>query len=275
VYQKLFEIALPFGRHITIYSYGVMMMVAFLAAIFLALARAKKEKIKEEVIWDVWTVALLAGLIGARLFYVVQFHEQFRNDPLGIVRIWEGGLVFYGGFLAALGAGIVYLWRKRVSIPKVMDTIAPSLMLGLGFGRIGCFLNGCCFGHITKMPWGVRFPRESFAWFHQLNEGRITEEASRSLPVHPTQIYSSIAAFLLTLVLLKFAPHKRHDGEVFLLLAILYSATRFTIEIFRADPPPTAWGLSISQILGIPIFILSFILFLYLRREKPSCAKAG
>ncbi len=269
MFQKLLEIPLPFGKHITIYSYGLMLMAGFLAAIFLALARAKKEKINQEVIWDVWTVALFAGLIGARLFYVVQFYEQFRNDLLGIVRIWEGGLVFYGGFVSALGAGIIYVWRKHISILKVMDIVAPSAMLSLAFGRIGCFLNGCCFGHRTDVPWGIRFPRGSFAWFHQLGEGLITQEASQSLPVHPTQIYSVAAALILTFVLIRFAPHKQRDGEVCLLLAILYSAIRFTKEIFRADPPPTAWGLSISQIVGIPIFIVSLALFLYVRRKKP------
>jgi phosphatidylglycerol:prolipoprotein diacylglycerol transferase len=154
---------LPFG--ISIKAYGLMMMCGFFAATWWAMHRANKVKADPDVILNLGFICLLAGVVGARLFYVLQFWQDFANQPrplMAILNVTSGGLVFYGGFLLAALCALVYLIRAKHSIRLYLDILAPSLMLGLAFGRIGCFLNGCCWGAPTqKVPWAVQFP---FGW---------------------------------------------------------------------------------------------------------------
>jgi len=152
---------LPYG--ITIKSYGFMVMLGFLSAIWWAAYRAKKVKADPDAILDIGFISLLAGVVGARLFYVIQFwDEKFADQPhplLAALNITAGGLVFYGGFFLAFACITLYLLVKRYSFRLYFDIMAPSVMLGLAFGRIGCFLNGCCWGAPTeKVPWAVTFP---------------------------------------------------------------------------------------------------------------------
>jgi phosphatidylglycerol:prolipoprotein diacylglycerol transferase len=154
---------LPFG--FSIKAYGLMMMLGFFAATWWAMQRASKVKADPDVILNLGFICLLAGVVGARLFYVMQFWKDFASQPsplMAVLNVTSGGLVFYGGFLLAVVCALAYLVWAKHSIRLYLDILAPSLMVGLAFGRMGCFLNGCCWGAPTqKVPWAVRFP---FGW---------------------------------------------------------------------------------------------------------------
>lgn len=155
---------------IPIRAYGFMMMVGFLLSIHLAARRARRCGADEDLVLNLGLIALIVGVIGARLFYVMHrlpFFLRQDNPLMAIVNITSGGLEFYGGFLLAVAAVIFYIRRKKRSIRWYMDILAPAIMLGLAFGRIGCFLNGCCWGAPTELPWAIRFPYASLAFEHQ------------------------------------------------------------------------------------------------------------
>ncbi|MHC5037096.1 MAG: prolipoprotein diacylglyceryl transferase, partial [Planctomycetota bacterium] len=134
-------------KGIPIYSYGFMMMAAFAAAIFVAAVRARNEGLDPNVILDLGLWAMISGILGARLFYVIQYNKQFEGSAFWeYFKVWEGGIVFYGGLIGGFFACVAYLVKRKISIPRVADIVAPSLPLGVAFARFGCFLNGCCFG---------------------------------------------------------------------------------------------------------------------------------
>jgi len=259
-----------FGIPLTIYSYGLMMALAFLAAYFLAQRRAAREGLDRETMGNLWFICLVAGIIGARAYFVIQHREIFREDPAASIAIWHGGLVWHGGVILATIAGILYLRHKKVSVLAAGDVAATAAMLGLAIGRLGCLLNGCCFGKICQLdwlPWPLKltFPPGSPPY-----EAHFAGDASsylRSPPVYATQVFSMIGAFVIFLVLDRFFKYKKNNGEIFALMGMLYSIDRFIIEFFR-DEPAFALGLTDDQILNIIIFIIAIIAFLYLRTKK-------
>lgn len=288
--RVLFYIPLPFGwKPLPIFAYGTMLMIGFLSALYLARRRAKRAGIEPDVLTDVALVTLLSGVLGARLFFVIEFRRHMENGLLEFFKIWEGGLVFYGGFLGALAALIVYVRRRGLPLAGLLDVIAPSLMLGLAFGRIGCFLNGCCYGRPTHLPWAVVFPHGALAY-----------QPPNALPpgtaVHPTQLYESLGAFLAYIVLEIYFRRKHRRGQVALLLCMLYPVLRFILEFLRADthvplkwgppgryevlppeaylmPQELAWkGLSTSQAVSIVVFagaLAAWLLWPRLSRRAP------
>ena len=150
-------LSLPF-LNISLNSYGLMMVLGFMCALFLARRLSLKLGENPEHITNFGVYALLAGAVGARVFHVLHNWSHYRDNPLEVFAIWNGGLEFLGGFLAAMVVMVVFFRRKKLSICKYLDILAPALMLGLCFGRIGCFLSGCCFGAPCELPWAVRFP---------------------------------------------------------------------------------------------------------------------
>lgn len=200
----LLEIPLPFfQKSIPIYSYGFMLMVAFLVSITIARWRAKKEGIDPNKITDLGIYLVCAGILGARLFFIIQFYKEYKYSLLSIFKIYEGGLVYYGGLFAGIVTLLVYVRKNRLPFLKIVDILMPSAALGLGFGRIGCFLNGCCFGKVaTHIPWAVQFPKTldktgmidgSPAFIHQYELGLVSLSDTHTLPIHPTQLYSFLA----------------------------------------------------------------------------------
>jgi phosphatidylglycerol---prolipoprotein diacylglyceryl transferase len=155
---------------IPIRSYGFMMMLGFVAAILLATRRARKCGADEEVVVNFGMLALVSGILGARLFYIIHYWNEFATaaNPLwAMINLTAGGLEFYGGFLMAVAVVTTYMWAKKRSLRWYLDILAPSIMIGLAFGRIGCLLNGCCWGATTQCPVAIRFPYGSFAFEHQ------------------------------------------------------------------------------------------------------------
>jgi phosphatidylglycerol:prolipoprotein diacylglycerol transferase len=171
-----------------IYSYGVMLFISFLIGTKLVEVRARKFGVDPSKITDLALLTLIAVIIGARLLYVIFHWSEFSNDLIGIIAFWRGGLgglMFFGGLLFALVAGIIFVRKQKLPMLQMLDAIAPAIVLGEGLTRIGCFLNGCCFGKPTGSLLGVIFPRDSAAG------------CTFDVPLHPTQLYSSLAGFIL------------------------------------------------------------------------------
>lgn len=227
----------------SIYSYGVMMALAFIAGILLARRRAPKDEIDPDTILDIGLYILIAGIVGARLLHVLVNLSYYVRSPLEILMLHHGGLIFYGGAIAALLTSYLFLKRRRISILLMGDCIVPYLALGQAIGRVGCFLNGCCFGRPTTLPWGILFP-------------------ASSLNLHPAPIYLSLNGILIFLILDFIRERKGFTGQVFLCYFILYSFTRFLIEFMRGDTPAVIFGvLTLSQVLSVVIFALSIIVY--------------
>ena len=259
-----------------IHSYGLMLAVGFYAGWWLAARRAKAQGESPDEIGNVVLIAIVAGVGGSRLLYFWQYHRA--GEPLWtIVKVWEGGLIFYGGLIAAAIALGVYLWWKKANVWKMADIIAPAVAIGQAFGRIGCFLNGCCYGGVCtqRFALGVRFPAifapngaaiGSAPFLNHLLEHRwITDAAHHSLAVHPTQLYASASLFAITALVLAAEPHKRRHGELFALVAILNALSRFGIELVRRDSAAVALGLKGGQLGAVAVLAGGIAIFAWAR----------
>lgn len=216
---------------LTIYSYGVMLALAFVVGIWFATRQAKKEKVPANTILDLSLIALIAGIIGARILFVLRNLNYYLLQPFEIIMFWQGGLIYSGGLILGTLCAILFLKVRRLNIWKVVDICAPSLAIGQAIGRIGCFLNGCCFG--KPVSWGIKFPPGSKASYEQFSQGLIKSVNEYSLPVHPTQLYSALSALIIFLILILVRRRKRFNGELFFLYLLLYAITRFGIEFLR------------------------------------------
>lgn len=177
------------------------------------------------------------------------------------IQFWQGGLAFYGGFLLASLYGIYFIRKEKLPLGRVLDMTGWAIPFGLSWGRLGCFLNGCCYGLTVdgtgdSAPWwAVSFPRWSPAWREHLQEHLVERSAQASLFVHPTQLYEAAAALAVASVAYFYLePRKRFAGEVFLSSCALYAVARFLIEILRDDERGELLGLSTSQIIAIGVF---------------------
>jgi phosphatidylglycerol:prolipoprotein diacylglycerol transferase len=193
------------------------------------------------------------------------------RDCFAVFEVWRGGLAYYGGFIFATAFGLYFARKHRMGIWKVADLCAPWIAFGLALTRVGCFLNGCCFGKVSSVPWAVRFPIGSPAWEAQHDAHLIGDHAA-ALPVHPTEIYLALLN-LLTFVVLYFAikPRKKFDGQLFAWLLILKGVFRSLVEIWRDDDRGVFWGfLSTSQIISVPLVAFGIVLLLRAHRNRAS-----
>jgi phosphatidylglycerol---prolipoprotein diacylglyceryl transferase len=345
-------------------GFGMMNMLAVVTGTVLAAWRAKRAGLDPDLMFSLIFWMLVPGILGARAFHVVHFWTDdfapIYREPGGgfwplmasIVNIPGGGLVVFGAFFGAMLGLLAFVRKHRLPLLAVCDLIAPSMALGLAIGRVGCLLNGCCFGAVCDHPWAITFPagtppEYSFAYHAQIGRGQmhglalsanpkmppriesvrpgspaekagaksgdvikkigglpitITADASaaifkafelrrplavetadgrtleipaieppaRSLPVHPTQIYSVIDGLLLCLVLLLFSRFHPRDGAVFALLLSIYPVTRYCIESLRADEAPVfGTGLSIAQNVSVVLLVCAAALWVYIWR-RPS-----
>jgi len=166
MYPRLFEI--PF-LHLTIGTFGPMMVLGFLAALFMMRRLSRRVRLDPAMITNAALYSLIIGVVGARAFFVLHYFDQFREEPLNIFATWHGGLEFLGGVIPAIGFLLFYLHHHKLPVRRYLDIIAIGLMMGLAFGRIGCFLNACCFGKPTDLPCAIRFPYGSFVYISQIN----------------------------------------------------------------------------------------------------------
>lgn len=232
---------------IPIRMYGLMLGVGFLLGITLASRRAKKEGINPELILDMGVYLLLAAIIGSRLLYVLTTLQEFSRNPLDVFAIWKGGLVFYGGLLAAVPVGIWYVRKHNLPVWKTADIMAPSIALAHAFGRLGCFFAGCCYGGACTGSLCITFSDPQSL-------------APLGMPLFPTQLMESGGEFLIFCVLLLLSRYKRFDGQVFGLYLILYAVLRFILEFFRGDLVRGVYfggAISTSQIIAIIIAVIA------------------
>jgi phosphatidylglycerol:prolipoprotein diacylglycerol transferase len=336
MFPTLFKIP---GVDWPINSYGFAIMVGFLLCSYIAVQRAKPLGIKSDFILDLGIISMIAGILGAKINYLLQYSDEVADgskmsiwgdmglDPLGalilgpipfafwfwrmkrsgekiklyqwqtgvlmvltlffallgtralflyhnselyswkVFRNWQSGFVLYGGLLTGIPAGILYIKMRRLSIATIADLCAPSIMLALSFGRIGCFLNGCCHGREGSGFPCMKFPPDSPAAREQ-HKG--WQEWSN--PVHPTQLYETAAAlgffFLLSWI---YKKKRKAQGEVFLIMCMLYGVWRFLIEFLRGDKRPQWLGeLSYSQVVSLTLVVGAAVWMFILRSRPPA-----
>jgi phosphatidylglycerol:prolipoprotein diacylglycerol transferase len=344
---------------IPIRGYGVMMLLGIVAGVSLAAYRAQRMGVDPDVIYSVAFYAFVCGVVGARAFYIIQYWGEFQQETLlgtigAILNVTKGGLVVYGSLIGAIVAVAAFVHRHKVPALPLGDLIAPSLALGLALGRIGCLMNGCCFGGTSDGVWAMPFPPTSPVYERQVYSGELLGIAfqdgalgrgvidrvapgspaaiaglkpgdeivrieffkgvqassgctyvppanrtaekrpsaeltlsgaginavplifklpDRSHAVQPTQIYSSINAFLLCGLLLAYYPFRRRDGEVAALLLTVYPCTRILLEYIRIDEAKQfATHLTISQIVSLVMLAFAAVLWIYVLRQPKGTA---
>lgn len=273
-----------FGHEVRTYS--VAMAMGFVIAITLMRRRAPYEQIDVNLALNGTIAAIIGTLLGGRLMYVINvwserflpkgkttgqvfgeaFHYLYSFDEtylkslktvLDIFAIWKGGLVFYGGFLAAIFLVFGYMRFIHMSTSRYTDLLAPYVGVGLAIHRsFGCYLNGCCYGGPTELPWGVAFPLNAAA----------TETHGVDQFLHPSQIYMGISGLIIFFVLRWYRQYKKRHGEVFALLLMVYAFNRFIIEFFRGDP--VRGHVPVARLPYLAVFAVGLGLFLLFRSLK-------
>jgi phosphatidylglycerol:prolipoprotein diacylglycerol transferase len=269
-----------------------MLVIGFLCAMQLAKYLARKSGLDGETFANACLLGLFTGVLGARLSHVLENLGDFtRSDRtvgqnlFEMINISSGGLTYYGGFLLAFPTLVIYAAKKKIPLRLGMDIVSPCLMVGLAFGRIGCFLNGCCYGAECDVPWAVHFPYASYAYEDEFRNGEVNPPAAlqgttqdgertllsrkqvdqssalknlaatqRSRPVHPSQLYTTITAFLLAGMLVAYYSTPHAPGMVFAMMLTFEGIARFVLEMLRVERPVTfvhGYGLSLSMVLGI------------------------
>ena len=247
---------------IPIYSYGVMVAAGFLFGSWYVSAQAKKSGEDPAKALDLVFYILIASIFGSRLLYILTTDwELLFKNPLAIFKIWEGGLVFYGGFIASLLAAIWYFKKHRLPAWKYCDFFAPAVALGHALGRQGCFLAGCCYGKalLDKTWYSVVFP------------AGVDSLAPPGIPLYPTQLMESAGEFFIFLGLNSVLKRKKFDGQVICLYMIIYAILRFSLEFVRGDFDRGfvfGTGLSTSQFIAAILFAMGTILYLYRMRNN-------
>ncbi len=234
---------LPF---FTIYSYGVMAALGFGIATLYFLTLTKKEHLPRDLILNMVIGIILFALMGARIFYILIHPHYYTLHPGEIIQLWKGGMVFYGGLFFSLVFSLSYIKIHNLSLGKVADCAAPAIAFGFSIGRIGCFLNGCCYG--IPFRFGFVFPPTSLAG-----------EAFPHQILFPTQLISSFNLFLMGVVLHLFKKRGKAEGKLLPLFLIFYSVHRFFIEFVRADTYPIVFNLTLFQIVSIILIASSLI----------------
>jgi phosphatidylglycerol:prolipoprotein diacylglycerol transferase len=215
-----------------------------------------------------WTLA--GAIVGSRLLYVATNLDQF-DHPLDVFAWWKGGVVAYGGFLGGLAAAALFCRIHGIRVLAWADGVAPSLCVGLALTRVGCLLGGCDFGRVWNGPWAIRFPAGSPPFVEQRLLGLLPSGAATSLPVHPTQLYESLAGIVLLCVVLAVRRRQQRSGPALAAFALGYGVLRYLIEIFRADPDRGNIGpWSTSQVIAIVTVVAASVL-LYVLRRRAEC----
>jgi phosphatidylglycerol:prolipoprotein diacylglycerol transferase len=259
-------------QSIPVQGYGTLMLCGFLLGVWMARRRSPILGIEPRHCIDLGLWSVLGGLIGARIFHVVNFWPDY--DPWGpagshgfykIVALWEGGLVFFGALIGGPLAAMLYCLWHRLPVLAFVDLVIPGLIAGQAFGRLGCLMRGCCFGRLTDDPLALSFPSESEVFIHQELHKLIPETASHSLAVIPAQLYASIGAALTGAFLYAYWPRRRFDGEIIGWVFLMAAVTRFFEEFLRNEPAAfPAWSnsLTIAQWFAF-VLIVAGVLWLW------------
>jgi phosphatidylglycerol---prolipoprotein diacylglyceryl transferase len=233
--------------------YGIMIGLAFVAGTWIGVKEARRKGYDPELIYDLLFYVMVAGMIGARLYYIGASNPSyFVRHPGDILAIWRGGLALHGGLIGGLLAGIWFCKKRGLSFWDFADMMTPSIILGQAVGRMACTLNGCSFGKPTTLPWAIMFTDPK-------------AQAPHNILLHPTQFYEMGIDLLIFLLIWSLRKQIRFEGQLFLVWATSYSVARFILEIFRGDSLAIMPGLPIAQVFSMVLFILA--VSLYQRRK--------
>lgn len=249
-----------------VYSYGVLLALAYLAGLQLAVVRARRWGLNATHVMDLGIYLIIAALVGAKLMLVAVDFEYFRAQPRELLSLVRAGGVFYGGLLGALLVGLWLARRYALPMWTTADLFAPGIALGHVVGRLGCLLAGCCYGRPTDVAWGITFTNPVAA----SNVG-----TPLGMALHPTQLYDAGAELLILLVLLFSERRGRaFPGRTFWLYMLLYAVSRYIVEIYRGDPRGMIMGMSTSQAVSLVVVPLALIMLLRLR-GRPAAPQAA
>ena len=236
------KIAFEFGNF-TIYWYGILVALGFLAGLWTASRRALIANVAPERIVDLGPWLIVGTIVGARTLYVIFYwREEFVGESLWqMFNIRRGGLIYYGGLVGASLACVYYVRRKNLALWTMADILAPSIALGHAFGRVGCLMNGCCYGTVCDLPWAIQFP---------------SDHPTHANAVHPTQLYEALLNLLLYLGLAWMFRRRQFEGQIFAAYLLCYAVVRAFVEMFRGDYTTLYFGIQATpaQVISIGIF---------------------
>ncbi|MCR5657168.1 MAG: prolipoprotein diacylglyceryl transferase [Butyrivibrio sp.] len=236
---------------ITLHMYGLMIAIGFITALFVVLKRGKKKGLSEDTIYGIFYCAIIGGLLGCRLlFYIVEIPDIIKNPSI----LWDfrNGYVVYGGIIGGILASFLYVKKKKENFLEYFDVVMPSVAIAQGFGRIGCFCAGCCYGAETDSAFHVVFHTSQFA--------------PNGVQLIPTQLMSSAGDFLIGAILLFYSTKTKVKGHVGAMYLCLYGIGRFIIEFFRADYRGSIGPLSTSQIISIVMVAIGIVMHFVLKK---------
>jgi phosphatidylglycerol---prolipoprotein diacylglyceryl transferase len=242
---------------LTVHTYGTLIAIGFLIGLFIAIRTGGRQGIDSQKIMDMGLLLIISGVVGSRITYILMNFSEYSSHPLNMLKLWEGGLVFSGGLLAAIIAISFYLRHHKLDFWRVGDVWAPAIAIGQAIGRIGCFMAGCCYGKETHAFCSVVFTNPKSI-------------APLNIPLHPTQLYDSFSNFIIFAILMILSAKKKFQGQVLLWFLIMHSTARLFIERFRGDDrgifPGTNW--TVTQFLAIIILISAIGSLFYLKAKN-------
>ncbi len=235
-------ILIKFGPF-TVFSYGFMLALGFLLALGVAERRSRRSGLDPAAVQTLALVCLIAGLVGGRLAYILLNLPIYTAQPLEVIRLDHGGLVFYGGLIFGILAGLLFVRIKRLPAWTTLDVMIPALVLAHAVGRVGCFLNGCCYGTASTLPWAVLFPGDA-------------------VRRHPVQLYEAAALLGIYFILRAVEKGRFRPGSLLFVYGLLYGIWRFFAEFLRADNPRAAAGLTVFQWSSLVLIAVSALLLI-------------
>ena len=246
----MYPILLKIGP-INIYTYGSLLCLAFLAALWVAGREAQRVGLSPGRIWDLGFYILVAAIVGARALEVFLNLHRYAEKPLDIFKLWDGGLAFQGGLILAFLTALAYIRRHGLPVWGTLDSLALGIPLGQSIGRIGCFMAGCCYGRTTDLPWGVTFTHPQTL-------------APLGVKVHPTQLYESLLILGVFAVLYHLRTRKRFEGQLLGTYFLLAGLVRFGVEFFRGDPrgPALVAGMPVTQVTALVTALVGAVLLI-------------
>ncbi|MBQ9828644.1 MAG: prolipoprotein diacylglyceryl transferase [Lachnospiraceae bacterium] len=236
---------------VTVHGYGLFIAIGVVVALLVAMYRAKRRGLDSDLVFNITLLVAVTGILGAKLLYIIMNWSEFIKDPVsGLTE----GFVVYGGIILGIAAGFIYLKFKKAVFSDYFDIIMPGVAIAQGFGRIGCFMAGCCYGIPCDGPFCVKFPADSLA--------------PSGVNLFPSQLVSALGNFLIAAILIYASRKMKYSGHTGALYVALYAAGRFVIEFFRSDERGHIGPLTTSQFISILMMTAAIVLFIYYYRKK-------